>query len=184
MSNLAEEGRLPTDLVAAFTEMGPAWGRWVQACLPDDTASYARLRVLTALECDGDRTMKQLAEALEVTPRRITVLVDALEEHGLAERYAHPTDGRSTLVAITQAGLEAQRLGWQQHQDKVAVAFADLPADDQRRLLAISRDLTAIFRKRLAGEPSSTAAACAPGRDAARMLAKRRRAAARSDRGR
>ena len=67
--------------------------------------------MLTTLECDGDRTMKQLAEALEVTPRRITVLVDALEEHGLVERYAHPTDGRSTIVAITEAGLEAQRAG-------------------------------------------------------------------------
>jgi len=89
MSSQGEEARLPGDLVAAFTEMGPAWGRWVQACLPDDTASYARLRVLTALECDGDRTMKQLAEALQVTPRRVTVLVDALEEHGLVERYAH-----------------------------------------------------------------------------------------------
>jgi DNA-binding MarR family transcriptional regulator len=174
MSSLAEEGRLPTDLVAAFTEMGPAWARWVQACLPDDTASYARLRVLTALECDGDRTMKQLAEALEVTPRRITALVDALEEHGLAERYAHPTDGRSTLVVITEAGLEAQRLGWQQHQDQVAVAFADLPLDDQERLLAISRDLTAIFRKRLARQ-SPDDASCTPSRGMARALTRRRK---------
>jgi DNA-binding MarR family transcriptional regulator len=176
MSSEADESRLPTDLVAAFTEMGPAWGRWVQACLPDDTASYARLRVLTALECDGDRTMKQLAEALEVTPRRITALVDALEEHGQVERYAHPTDGRSTLVAIAEAGLEAQRLGWQQHQDKVAVAFADLPADDQERLLAISRDLTVIFRKRLAGPSPDDDASCAPSRGMARALTKRRKA--------
>jgi DNA-binding MarR family transcriptional regulator len=174
MSTPAEEGRLPADLVAAFTEMGPAWGRWVQACLPDDTASYARLRVLTALECDGDRTMKQLAESLEVTPRRITALIDALEEQHLVERYAHPTDGRSTLVAITEAGLEAQRLGWQQHQDKVAVAFADLPSDDQERLLAISRDLTVIFRKRLAGQ-SPDDANCAPTRGMARALTRRRK---------
>jgi DNA-binding MarR family transcriptional regulator len=176
MSNLADEGRLPADLVAAFTEMGPAWGRWVQACLPDDTASYARLRVLTALECDGDRTMKQLAEALEVTPRRITVLVDALEEHHLVERYAHPTDGRSTLVAITEEGLEQQRLGWQQHQDKVAVAFADLAADDQERLLPISRDLTAIFRRRLAGQSPDDDPSCAPSRGMARALTRRRKA--------
>jgi DNA-binding MarR family transcriptional regulator len=91
------------------------------------TAKSEGLRLSRAEEADEDRTMKQLAEALEVTPRRITVLVDALEEHGLAERYPHPTGGRSTVVAITDAGLKAQRLGCQQHQDKVAVAFADLP---------------------------------------------------------
>jgi DNA-binding MarR family transcriptional regulator len=176
MSSQGEEARLPGDLVAAFTEMGPAWGRWVQACLPDDTASYARLRVLTTLECDGDRTMKQLAEALEVTPRRVTVLVDALEEHGLVERYAHPTDGRSTIVAITEAGLEAQRAGWQQHQDKVAVAFADLPVADQRQLLAISRDLTGIFRKRLAGRSSAVTSGCSP--RGPRLVARRRRSPA------
>ena len=54
------------------------------------------------------------------------VLVDALEEHALVERYAHPTDGRSALVAITEAGQEQQRLGWQ-YQDKVAVAFPTCP---------------------------------------------------------
>lgn len=172
---MAGEGNgpgFPADLVAAFTEMGPAWVRWVQACLPGDTASYARLRVLTALECDGDRTMKDLAEALEITPRRITVLVDALEARGLVERYAHPTDGRSTIVVITPAGLEQQRAGWRQHQDKVATAFAELPSRDQERLLAISRSLTAILRRKLTGKPApdGAEAPCArrgprPGRD-------------------
>ena len=175
MSSLADESRLPSDLVAAFTELGPAWGRWVNACVPDDMASYARLRALTAL-CDGGRTMKQLAETLDVTPRRITALVDALEEHGLVERYAHPTDGRSTLVAITPAGLEQQRLGCQQHQDEVAAAFSDLPVDDQKRLLAISQELTAIFRKRLAGRSSPAIAGCTPEHGPVRLLPKHRRA--------
>jgi DNA-binding MarR family transcriptional regulator len=179
MSSLADDSRLPSDLVAAFTELGPAWGRWINACLPDDMGSYARLRVLTALS-DGERTMKQLAEALDVTARRITALVDALEEHGLVERFAHPTDGRSTLVAITPAGLQQQRLGCQQHQDEVAAAFADLPVDDQKRLLAISHELTAIFRKRLAERSAPTVAACAPEHGRAALLAKHRRAIVRT----
>ncbi|WP_370150920.1 MarR family winged helix-turn-helix transcriptional regulator [Streptacidiphilus sp. EB129] len=144
-----------TDLVEAFTEMGPVWARWVHACLPDDTVSYARLRVLTVLECDGDRTMTQIAEALEVTPRRVTVLVEALEAEGMIERFAHPTDGRSTVVAITETGLRHQRLGWKQHQDKAAVAFGDLSTEDQERLLDISLKLTKAFRSRLAAHPAT-----------------------------
>lgn len=110
--------------------MGPAWGRWIQACLPDDTASYARLRVLTTLECDGDRTMKQLAEALKVTPGGSPPSSTPSKNTARSSATPTPTGGRSTLVTITEAGLEAQRLGWQQYQSKVAVAVADLPADD------------------------------------------------------
>lgn len=149
MARKADEARL-TDLVEAFTELGPAWTRWVHASLPGETVSHVRLRVLTALECDGELTMKQIAEALEITPRRVTALVEALEAEGLIERYAHPTDGRSVVVAITEAGLERQRLGWKQLNDQVGVAFGDLSAEDQEQLLDISRRLTQIFRDRLA----------------------------------
>jgi DNA-binding MarR family transcriptional regulator len=157
------------DLVEAFTELGPAWARWVHACVPNDTVSHARLRVLTALECSGELTMKQIAEALEVTPRRVTVLVDALEADGLIERYAHPTDGRSTVVAITDAGLAQQRSGWANLNDEVEPAFGDLSPDEQRQLLAISKKLTQIFRDRLA----SRSAAPIPDRESRRLPPRR-----------
>ena len=150
MSTKGRDARL-VEIVAAFTEMGPAWVRWVQAAIPEDTVSYARLRVLNVLECHPDGlTMTKLAEALEVTGRRVTALVDALVEDHLVERYAHPTDGRSTVVEITEAGRAQQRQVWEEHQSRVAVAFGDLSDEDQVRLLDISHQLTAAFRRRLA----------------------------------
>jgi len=138
-------------LAEAFSEMGPAWIRWVQASVPDDAVSYARLRVLTALASHPDGlTMSGIAVALRVTGRRVTVLVDALAEDGLVARYAHPTDGRSTIIEITEAGLAHQRQVWQQHQRTISVAFDDLSDEDQVRLLDISRTLTDAFRRRLA----------------------------------
>ena len=62
--------------------------------------------------------MTKLAEALEVTGRRVTALVDALADDGLVERYAHPTDGRSTIVEITEAGRERPGQVWEQHHRK------------------------------------------------------------------
>ena len=160
MSSTDRDARL-TALAEAFSEMGPAWIRWVQASVPDDAVSYARLRVLTALESHPDGlTMSGLAAALGVTGRRVTVLVDALAEDGLVARYAHPTDGRSTIIEITEAGLAHQHLVWQQHQSMVSVAFGDLSDQDQVRLLGISRTLTDAFRRRLAERTAAPADVC------------------------
>jgi DNA-binding MarR family transcriptional regulator len=141
------------ELVEAFTELGPAWGRWVNACLPAESVSFARMRLLSALEKAGEQTMSELSVGLEVTQRRITALVDALEEDGLVERRPHPTDGRSTLVSITEAGSEQQDVNWGQHQAEVAQAFTDLPVAQQKQLLEITPALTEIMRRRAAERP-------------------------------
>ncbi|MFD6199209.1 MarR family winged helix-turn-helix transcriptional regulator [Mycobacteriaceae bacterium NPDC060252] len=138
-------------LAEGFTAMGQAWIRWVHASVPDDAVSYARLRVLTALEGNPDGlTMSGIAAALAVTGRRVTVLVDALAEDGLVARYAHPTDKRSTIIEITETGLAHQRQVWQEHQRTISVAFDGLSDDEQVQLLAISHKLTDAFRRRLA----------------------------------
>lgn len=151
--------KLLTDLVEAFTELGPAWGRWVNACIPTDAVSYARMRLLTVLECDDNQTMSQLAEALAVTPRRVTDLVDALEADGLVTRHPHPKDGRSTLVTITEEGLKHQKVEWKRLQTDVSIAFGDLTPDQQAQLLQISRDLTVAFRARLSERTEAEATA-------------------------
>jgi DNA-binding MarR family transcriptional regulator len=150
----SEEERLDL-LVEAFTELGPTWVRWVNACLPSDAVSYVRMRLLVALECVGEQSMGQLASELGVSPRRVTALVEALEADGLVERHSHPTDGRSTLVAITDTGRKAQQVGWDEHRVEVAQAFGDLPKSQQKQLLDISRALTEAMRVRLAGRSSS-----------------------------
>jgi DNA-binding MarR family transcriptional regulator len=58
------------------------------------------------LHFDGPQPMKRLAERLAVTPRNITGLVDALEADALACRKPNPSDGRSSLISLTDAGAE------------------------------------------------------------------------------
>ena len=121
------------------------------------------MRLLTALQRDGEQSMGELATGLGVTPRRVTVLVEALEADGLVERRPHPTDRRSTLVAITDGGLKAQQVGWEQHRAEVAqMPSATCPCPKQAQLLAISRTLTQAMRTRLAGRPSPQQTGCEP----------------------
>jgi len=65
--------------------------------------SYARGRVVAALTVSGPVLMRALSEAVGVTARTITGLIDALEKDGWVERRAHPTDRRATIIALTPA---------------------------------------------------------------------------------
>jgi DNA-binding MarR family transcriptional regulator len=149
-------------LVAAFTELGPAWGRWLNVNMPGPGVSYARLRLLHALECHQDRamTMSELAKALDVTQRRVTALVDALEADGLVERRPHPTDGRSTIAALTTKGLAQQKDNWEQRQTEIGRAFAELSPAHQTQLLELTPLLTDALRRLAAERPGQDGEGC------------------------
>ncbi len=66
----------------------------------------SRIRVLWELAATGPSTQHALATRLEVSPRNITGLVDALEAVGYVIRSPHPSDRRSTIVSL---GASAQR---------------------------------------------------------------------------
>ena len=137
-----------SELAAAFTDLGPAWGRWVTVCTPAASVSYIRLRLLRALERHGDQTMTTLALSLNITQRRITSLVAALVSEGLVARAPNPADGRSTVISMTELGSKHLQLYWPQFQAAVSAAFGDLPADQQEQLLAITPLLTQALRDR------------------------------------
>lgn len=68
-------------------------------------ARYELLRLL-AFTRHGELPLGKLGERLQVHPTSITSAVNRLEGQGFVERRAHPTDGRTTLAAITDAGRD------------------------------------------------------------------------------
>ena len=67
------------------------------------------------LALSGPSTQQTLAEALSVTPRNISGLVDALEQHGYVQRTPHPSDRRAVLVTLTSTGEEAMARMQEEH---------------------------------------------------------------------
>ncbi|MFE7958961.1 MarR family winged helix-turn-helix transcriptional regulator [Streptomyces sp. NPDC057413] len=53
--------------------------------------------------------MADLAERLEVVPRAVTTLVDALETHGKVRRVPDPVNRRVTRIELTPSGRETLR---------------------------------------------------------------------------
>ncbi|MEL6338041.1 MAG: MarR family transcriptional regulator [Pseudomonadota bacterium] len=94
----------PADALCQFI---PPFLRFLREGLVDLNMSPARFQLLQTLKQGGALTMIDLAERLSVTKRNVTTLVDGLEKDGFAIRHPHPTDRRSTLVALTAEGERA-----------------------------------------------------------------------------
>jgi DNA-binding MarR family transcriptional regulator len=77
----------------------------------------------------GPSTQQSLAHALEVTPRNVTGLVDALVRSGHVTREPHPSDRRATLVTPTELGARTIADLTASHVDLAQRLFGDVPAD-------------------------------------------------------
>jgi DNA-binding MarR family transcriptional regulator len=140
--------------VAASTFAG-AFDHWSNRKAAEAGASVPRLRLLYQVHCRGPQKMADLAEALAVTPRNVTALVDGLEAEGLVRRIPHSTDRRVTLVELTcNSDRVAAQFGT--YQASVAGLFGGMSDDERRTLLRL---LGALHDRMRAEAGWSTAAA-------------------------
>ena len=104
----------------------------------------SRVHCLWELSRSGPTTQATLASALDVTPRTVTSLVDALESSGYAERRAHPTDRRAVLVALTDLGRTTMTTMARERQQLATDLVGDL---DPGRLEELAADLSRIAER-------------------------------------
>ncbi|HCT76507.1 MAG TPA: MarR family transcriptional regulator [Micromonosporaceae bacterium] len=92
-----------------------------------DGLTSARAHLLWELGQRGPSTQRDLAEALNVSARNITGLVDGLVAGGFVTREPHPKDRRATHVSFTEHGQEvAEQMGRDQ-QEFSRLLFASMP---------------------------------------------------------
>ncbi len=98
---------------------------------------FARGRVLWALHESGPVLMRALSQALGISPRTVTGLVDALEADGWVTRGPHPADRRATILSLTPAA-DAALARLRGHYEGLAHdLLGDLPDDDLARCRAV-----------------------------------------------
>jgi DNA-binding MarR family transcriptional regulator len=78
----------------------------IESALKPFDLTFARFELLALLNFtrNGSLPMAKTSERLQVHPTSVTNAVDRLEKAALVCRVAHPTDGRATLVEITDEG--------------------------------------------------------------------------------
>lgn len=102
--------------------------------------TFALLRHIEAAEGEPQHA---LAEALRVPPSRMVALLDELEERGLVERRAHPTDRRARSLYLTRAGWRLLEKAKKIAAEHEAELCADLSATERKQLLALLGRLAA-----------------------------------------
>jgi DNA-binding MarR family transcriptional regulator len=104
----------------------------------------SRTHLLWELHRLGPCTQRALATALQVSPRNVTGLVDALEAAGYVVRRPHPSDRRAILVTLTDQGVRTMA-GMARDRERIAAQLvAGIGAG---RLDELSRDLDLITER-------------------------------------
>jgi DNA-binding MarR family transcriptional regulator len=120
---------------------------------------FARGRVLWALTESGAVVMRALSQALGISPRTVTGLVDALEADGWVTRSRHPTDRRATIISLTPAAETALA----ELRENYEALARDLLGDVDPEDLASCRSVITTLEERLDGVVARRVAAFGQG---------------------
>lgn len=140
------------DLLAVAERLG-AVGVWARRKFSVPMSSSAASTLVT-LERTGPLRISDLAERERLTQPGMTTLVNRLEQDRYAERVPDPTDGRATLVRLTDAGrafIGQLRRGRTQ---ALLAEVAQLSATDQAALLAAVAALDHLTGTQAPAEPA------------------------------
>jgi DNA-binding MarR family transcriptional regulator len=145
---MAEQAGNPTSeqVAAEIATVTGLLARRLRSTSSDTELTASQRSALVRISDDGPATTAALARAEHIKPQSMRLTLGALEEQGLIERTPDPTDGRQSVVSITDhgrsvlAGVRAAKQTWLSK-----VIAEELDAGDRRTLAeaaALLRRLT------------------------------------------
>ncbi len=87
-------------------------------------------------------SQQSLGQALRIPPSRMVAIVDSLEQRGLVERRANPTDRRARALHLTPEGRTMLARTLQVAVGHERAICADLSPGEREQLLGLLRRLT------------------------------------------
>jgi DNA-binding MarR family transcriptional regulator len=132
---------VPMEAITSVMRVQQIWlGRCNEALAPHGL-TFARYETLMLLYFSrtGALPLGKIGTRLQVHPTSVTNLIDGLEKDALVARAPHPSDRRTTLATITDAGrARAERATQELHGIRFGASLAESEA---RQLTAILREV-------------------------------------------
>lgn len=109
----------------------------------------SRLIAMWLLQTRESVTMGALAQAIDLTPRAVTRIVDGLEADGYVIRSADESDRRITNVKLTSSGRRFLTRIFPDVADKFAGLFDVLDPNEAAELVRVLEKLTDHMKKQI-----------------------------------
>jgi DNA-binding MarR family transcriptional regulator len=139
------------DALSTLLEVVVLLSRDMAESLARDGLTASRAHLLWELHQRGPVTQKALADAMSVSARNVTGLVDGLVDTGFVTREPHPTDRRATLVTFTPQGAATGAALEQGRRDLGRYLFAGLPRDRFETFVATLDEVLVRLRAAIGG---------------------------------
>ncbi len=97
-----------------------------------------QLQALGQIDRDGPMSARALADAEAVAPQTVARTVAALEQQGMVTRSSDPSDGRASLIAITDQGHATLQSDRGNRSEWLATAIETHCTDVERDLLFLA----------------------------------------------
>jgi DNA-binding MarR family transcriptional regulator len=136
------------DTTRLASELRMVLGHLVRRLRAERRFSLSQAAVLGRLDREGTQSIGDLAVAERVRPQSMTQTISDLEADGLIERRADPSDGRRSLVQLTDQGLLTLEADRRQREGWLARAIAEDLSQEEQQVLVQSLGLL----RRLSGD--------------------------------
>jgi len=149
--------RLGEQLERVLPQYGSVIRRVLSELDGEDRMTIPQFRALQAIYHRGETGALnlELARELGVAAPSMTAMIDGLVDRGLVDRSIDPENRRQVIIVLTSRGQERYRSISATIEERLAVGFEALNADEQRSLLTAMENLDRAL-KRLGQLPSRT----------------------------
>jgi MarR family 2-MHQ and catechol resistance regulon transcriptional repressor len=97
--------------------------------------------ILEALLHKGPMPINRIGDIILLTSGSLTAAADRLERKGWVTREADPTDRRTRIVQLTDAGRTEIEALFERHQRYFEALLADFPQEDRETLVTLLKRL-------------------------------------------
>lgn len=103
----------------------------------DGAASPAKMALIDWVALHPGCGVQEIAVGLNLAPPTISVSVKKMEQNGILERKAHPSDARSVQVFLTRQGQKLYERHQSYQRKKVQRLLSGLTPQEQETLTAL-----------------------------------------------
>ncbi len=146
--NLKDEFKMENEAVAQslklFIVLSRAYkaiNEQVNKAIQANGLNPTEFAVLELLFHKGDQPMQQIGEKILLASGSITYVVDKLEQKGLLQRIACPSDRRVTYASITEAGKKFIEDIFPEHAERIHVLMSSLTDDEKAQSIQLLKKL-------------------------------------------